>query len=78
MKLVKLCAFLSVIAVVVFWPRTSRKFYLAVYSGKGLNAGVSRVDCDSFQMQGTKKAIIWVDGTKMQVEAETLIRPHTR
>jgi hypothetical protein len=37
----------------------------------------SVVDCDSFQMVSTKKVDIWVDGTKMSIQAEDVIYPNT-
>jgi len=36
----------------------------------GWSSGVSTVECDSFQMHGTRKASAWVDGYKMNIEAE--------
>lgn len=35
----------------------------------------SIVYCDSFQMHGLTKADVWIDGTKMSIEAE-FIRPN--
>jgi hypothetical protein len=58
--------------------RNLRKFSLTLSNGSGWSYGSSLVECDSFQMEGTKKAFIWVDGTKMKVEAENSIYPHTR
>lgn len=55
-----------------------RKCYLVVRNGSGWSAGGSVVECDSFQMQGTRKAFVWVDGYKMNIEAEDVIYPHIR
>ncbi len=55
-----------------------RKCYLVVRNGSGWSAGGSVVECDSFQMNGTRKASAWVDGYKMNVEAEDVIYPHVR
>ena len=55
-----------------------RKCFLVVRNGSGWSAGGSVVECDSFQMYGTRKASSWVDGYKMNVEAEDVIYPHIR
>ena len=55
-----------------------RKCYLVVKNGSGWSSGSSVVECDSFQMQGTRKAFAWVDGYKMNVEAEGVIYPAVR
>ncbi len=54
----------------------TRKCLISIGNGSGLSLSHSEVYCDSFQMQGTKKAFVWVDGTKMQVEAQTYIHPY--
>ena len=58
--------------------KLERKCFLSVNNGSGWSFGTSTVECDSFQMQGTKKAFVWVDGVKMQIEAENVIYPHVR
>ncbi len=58
--------------------KPQRKCFLNVRNGCGWSAGGSIVECDSFQMQGTRKAFVWVDGYKMNVEAEDVIYPHVR
>jgi hypothetical protein len=55
-----------------------RKCFLNVRHGSGWNSGGSIVECDSFQMYGTRKASAWVDGYKMNVEAEDVIYPNVR
>jgi hypothetical protein len=55
-----------------------RKCYLVVRNGSGWSSGSSVIECDSFQMQGTRKAFAWVDGYKMNVEAEDVIYPAVR
>ena len=52
-----------------------RKCYLVVRNGSGWSSGSSVIECDSFQMQGTRKAFAWVDGYKMNVEADDVIYP---
>jgi hypothetical protein len=52
-----------------------RKFSLTLYNVTGYNLVSSVVDCDSFQMVSTKRADIWVDGTKMSIQAEDVIYP---
>jgi hypothetical protein len=58
--------------------KLERKCYLHIRNGSGWSTGGSTVECDSFQMQGTRKAFIWVDGCKMNVEAEDVIYPYVR
>ena len=58
--------------------KVERKCFLNVRNGSGWSAGGSIVECDSFQMQGTRKAFVWVDGYKMNIEAEDVIYPHVR
>lgn len=53
----------------------NRKYALSVHNGTGWNSGVSVIHCDSFQMDGVKKATIWVDGTKINIEADRVIYP---
>ena len=55
-----------------------RKCYLVVKNGSGWSSGSSVIECDSFQMQGTRKSFVWVDGYKMNVEAEDVIYPVVR
>ncbi len=55
----------------------TKAFSLNIENGHGWSWGVSTIDCDSFQMQGTKKAFIWADGRKMTIEAEGVIYPHS-
>lgn len=52
-----------------------RKCTLIVKNGEGFESGSSTINCDSFQMQGTRKAVIWVDGYKMNIEANNVIYP---
>jgi len=58
--------------------KANRKCFLTVRNGSGWSAGGSVVECDSFQMQGTRKAFVWVDGYKMNIEAEDVIYPNIR
>jgi hypothetical protein len=58
--------------------KAERKCFLNVRNGSGWSSGGSIVECDSFQMQGTRKAFVWVDGYKMNIEAEDVIYPHVR
>jgi hypothetical protein len=58
--------------------KVERKCVLIVKNGTGLRSGSSSVECDSFQMQGTRKAFVWVDGYKMNIEAENVIYPRVR
>lgn len=55
-----------------------RKCVLSVHNGSGWSSGSSQVECDSFQMHGTRKADAWVDGYKMNIEAEDVIYPYVR
>jgi hypothetical protein len=43
---------------------------LGIKNGSGMSGAYSKVYCDSFQMIGTKKVTIWVDGTEMNIEAD--------
>ena len=82
----KALAFAKVMLVAVIFcgcgeqspSKPQRKCYLVVRNGSGWSAGGSVVECDSFQMYGTRKASAWVDGYKMNVEAEDVIYPHVR
>lgn len=81
----KALAFAKVMLVAVIFcgcgeqSRTmQRKCYLVVKNGSGWSSGSSVIECDSFQMQGTRKASAWVDGYKMNVEAEDVIYPAVR
>jgi hypothetical protein len=58
--------------------KVERKCVLIVINGRGLSRASSSVECDSFQMQGTRKAFVWVDGYKMNIEAENVIYPRVR
>jgi hypothetical protein len=58
--------------------KVERKCILTVINGRGLSRASSSVECDSFQMQGTRKAFVWVDGYKMNIEAENVIYPQVR
>ena len=55
-----------------------RKCVLNIHNGTGWSSGSTQVECDSFQMHGTRKADAWVDGYKMNIEAEDVIYPHVR
>ena len=82
----KALAFAKVMLVAVIFcgcgeqspSKPQRKCYLVVRNGSGWSAGGSVVECDSFQMYGTRKASAWVDGYKMNVEAEDVIYPNVR
>lgn len=77
-------AFLLLVTVIFFGcgeqnqKKVERKCFLVVRNGNGMSAGGSVVECDSFQMYGTRKAFVWVDGYKMNIEAENVIYPHVR
>ena len=77
-------AFLLLVAVIFCGcgeqnqKKVERKCFLVVRNGNGMSAGGSVVECDSFQMYGTRKAFVWVDGYKMNIEAENVIYPHVR
>jgi hypothetical protein len=58
--------------------KVERKCVLTIRNGSGWGSGSSSVECDSFQMQGTRKAFVWVNGYKMNIEAENVIYPHVR
>ena len=55
-----------------------RKCWLNVRNGSGWSGGGSVVECDSFQMYGTRKASAWVDGVKMDIVADDVIYPGVR
>jgi len=82
----KALAFAKVMLVAVIFcgcgeqspSKPQRKCYLVVRNGSGWSAGGSVVECDSFQMYGTRKTSAWVDGYKMNVEAEDVIYPHVK
>jgi hypothetical protein len=76
-------AYLLLVAFVFFGcegqsETKQRKCQLVVKSGSGWASGFSIVECDSFQMYGTRKASAWVDGYKMNIEAENVIYPHVK
>jgi len=52
-----------------------RKFTLSIHNGSGWSSGSSTIECDSFQMIGTKKAEIWCDGFKQNIECNDVIYP---
>jgi hypothetical protein len=54
------------------------KFALVSYSGNGLDYTASTIKCDSFKMHGTKKADAWVDGSKINIEAENVITAYSK
>lgn len=54
------------------------KFALVSYSGSGLDVTASTIKCDSFKMYGTKKADAWVDGYKINIEAENVITAYSK
>ena len=55
---------------------THRKFGIVITNGTGFNYSRSEIECDSFQMYGNKKAIIWVDGVEMNIESDNHITPY--
>jgi hypothetical protein len=76
-------AYLMLIAFIFFGcgeqnKTKQRKCRLIVRNGSGWSSGGSIVECDSFQMHGTRKASAWVDGYKMNIEAEDVIYPHVK
>jgi hypothetical protein len=71
-------AYVLLVAVIFCSCGEQRKCVLTVKNGTGLRSGSSSVECDSFQMQGTRKAFVWVDGYKMNIEAENVIYPRVR
>jgi len=76
-------AYMLLVAVIFFGcgeqnKTKQRKCHLIVRNGSGWSSGVSTVECDSFQMHGTRKAFAWVDGYKMNIEAEDVIYPHVK
>lgn len=83
-RLTLACASLLLVAVIFCGcgepspKKVERKCSLVVRNGRGWSAGSSVVKCDSFQMYGTRKASVWVDGYKMNVEAEDVIYPQVR
>ena len=58
--------------------KQQRKCVLTIRNGSGWSAGSSQIECDSFQMHGTRRVDAWVDGYKMNIEAEDVIYPHIR
>lgn len=54
------------------------KFALVSYHGSGLDYGACTIKCDSFKMYGTKKADAWVDGCKINIEAENSITAYSK
>ena len=76
-------AYLLLVVVIFFGcgeqnKTKQRKCRLVVRNGSGWSSGGSIVECDSFQMHGTRKASAWVDGYKMNIEAEDVIYPYVK
>jgi hypothetical protein len=76
-------AYLLLVVVIFFGcgeqnKAKQRKCHLIVRNGSGWSSGGSIVECDSFQMHGTRKASAWVDGYKMNIEAEDVIYPYVK
>ena len=74
-------AYLLLVAFIFFGcgeQTKQRKCHLVVRNGSGWSSGGSIVECDSFQMHGTRKASAWVDGYKMNIEAEDVIYPYVK
>ncbi len=74
-KIIIIIAILSVI-ILLGCVNKQRKCYLTIQNKIGWN--FSTIECDSFQMHGTKKADVWVDGRWINVETELAIYPHVR
>lgn len=55
----------------------SKKFKLTICNGSGLQYMENYVYCDSFQMISTTEADIYVNGTKMNIKADKVIRPES-
>ena len=54
-----------------------RKCQVGLHFNDGFSSTHSSIWCDSFQMLDIKTANVWIDGTKMRVEAGTVITPTT-
>lgn len=53
------------------------KFVVTLYNGSGWNRSWHKIECDSVNMLGTKKAEVFIDGTKMIIEADDRITVHS-
>lgn len=48
---------------------TKYKFVVSCSNGSGMNSSWYNIKCDSVKMLSTKKAEVYVDGTKLLIEA---------
>lgn len=53
------------------------KLVVTSYNGSGWYRSSHSIKCDSVNMLGTKKAEIFIDGTKMIIEADDKITVHS-
>jgi len=55
----------------------SYKFVATAYNGSGWNRSWHSIECDSINMITIKKAEVFIDGTKMIIEADDRITVHS-
>lgn len=53
------------------------KLVVTSHNGSGWNKSWHRLECDSVNMLSTKKAEVFIDGTKMIIETDNKITVHT-
>lgn len=53
--------------------KSKYKFTVTAHNGHGMNKSWHTIHCDSVNMLNTKKAEVFIDGTKMNIEAENWI-----
>lgn len=70
----------SILLLISCNQESKSKYKLAVtaYNGSGLDRARHVIHCDSVNMLSTKKAEVFIDGTKMNIEAENYITVRSR
>lgn len=70
----------SILLLISCNQESKSKYKLSVtsYNGHGMNQSWHTVNCDSVNMISTKKAEVFIDGTKMNIEAENYITVRSR
>ena len=53
------------------------KFVATAHNGSGWSRSWHSIECDSINMITIKKAEVFIDGTKMIIEADNVITVHT-
>ena len=65
----KILIMLPLILLTSCHKETKYKFIVSCSNGSGMNSSWYYIKCDSVKMLSTKKAEVYVDGTKLLIEA---------